>query len=189
MAVYMEKYDGYIADNPNIDFERCDGTVFSYDEVNTSSMSNTSNALTITGGQGNYPLAYIETDKAQEFTFASSLFTMDMFTMANAVKAIEGDVGTQETKRYEVGSGLKITLPFEVQAGSVKIRGLEEVEGETTAADGKFAVKITASSEQADGSTEITLSASDATAGDTIRVSYRRRVIGAQRVAVGKIRQ
>ena len=66
----------------------------------------------------------------------------------------------------------------------MKIRGLEEVEGETAAADGKFAVKITASSEQADGSTEITLSASDATAGDTIRVSYRRRVIGAQRVAV-----
>ena len=59
MAVYMEKYDGYIADNPNIDFERCDGTVFSYDEVNTSSMSNTSNALTITGGQGNLSLIHI----------------------------------------------------------------------------------------------------------------------------------
>ena len=185
MAVYIEKYDGYIADNPNIDFERCDGTVFSYDEVNTASMSNTSNALTITGGQGNYPLAYIETDKALEFTFASSQFTMGMFEMSNAVKAIEGDVGTQETKRYEVKDGLKITLPFEVQVGSVKIRGLEEATGSSAAAsDGKFAVKITASSESASGSTEITLSASDATIGDLIRVSYRRRVIGAQRVAV-----
>lgn len=55
MAVYIEKYDGYIADNPNIDFERCDGKVFSYYEVNTASMSNTANQLTITGGQGNYP--------------------------------------------------------------------------------------------------------------------------------------
>lgn len=43
MAVYIEKYDGYIADNPNLDFERCDGKVFSYYEVNTASMSNTSN--------------------------------------------------------------------------------------------------------------------------------------------------
>lgn len=72
MAVYIEKYDGYIADNPNIDFERCDGAVFSYDEVNTASLSNTSNSLTVNGGQGNYPLAYIDTDKSLEFTFASS---------------------------------------------------------------------------------------------------------------------
>ena len=80
---YVEKYDGYIADNPNIDFERCDGTVFSYDEVNTASMSNSANALTITGGQGSYPLAYIETDRSLEFTFASSSFSLDMFEMAN----------------------------------------------------------------------------------------------------------
>ena len=75
MAVYIPKYEGYIADNPNIDFERCDGEVFSYYEVNTASMTNTSNVLTITGGQGNYPLAYIDTDKALEFTYASSQFT------------------------------------------------------------------------------------------------------------------
>ena len=37
-ASYIEQIGGYIADNPNIDFERC--------------------------GQGNYPLAFIETDKA-----------------------------------------------------------------------------------------------------------------------------
>lgn len=75
MAVYIPKYEGYIADNPNIDFERCDGEVFSYYEVNTASMTNTSNVLTITGGQGNYPLAYIDTDKALEFTYASSQFS------------------------------------------------------------------------------------------------------------------
>lgn len=75
MAVYIPKYEGYIADNPNIDFERCDGEVFSYYEVNTASMTNTSNVLTITGGQGNYPLAFIDTDKALEFTYASSQFS------------------------------------------------------------------------------------------------------------------
>lgn len=72
---YLDKYEGYIADVPNIDFERCDGTVFSYYEVNTSNMTNTANSLTITGGQGNYPLAYIETDKSLELTFASSQFS------------------------------------------------------------------------------------------------------------------
>ena len=63
-ASYIEQIGGYIADNPNIDFERCDGRVFSYYEVNTANMSATNNTLSITGGQGNYPLAFIETDKA-----------------------------------------------------------------------------------------------------------------------------
>lgn len=53
-----------------------------------------------------------------------------------------------------------------------------------TAAAGTFSVKITASTEEAAGSTVITLAAEDATAGDTIRVSFRRRVINAQRVQV-----
>lgn len=181
MAIYIEQCDGYIADNPNLDFERCDGEVFSYYEVNTANMSNTANVQTITGGQGNYPLAYIETDKALEFTFASSQFTLDMFAMANAAKAIEGDVGTLETKRYEVGTGQTVTLPFEVQEGSVKIRGLALAD-EATA--GSFSVDITAATADAAGSTVITLAADDATAGDTIRISYRRRVVGAQRVQV-----
>ena len=63
MAVKLEQFNGYIADNPNLDFERCDGEVFSFYEVNTASMANNANMLTITGGQGNFPLAYIETDK------------------------------------------------------------------------------------------------------------------------------
>lgn len=105
MAIYIEKYDGYIADNPNIYFERCDGEVFAYQEVNTASMTNTANSISITGGQGNYPLAYIETDKSLEITFASSQFTLDMFAMANAVSIEEGDVGALESKRYEVEDG------------------------------------------------------------------------------------
>ena len=181
MAIYIEQCDGYIADNPNLDFERCDGEVFSFYEVNTANMSNTANVQTITGGQGNYPLAYIETDKALEFTFASSQFTLDMFALANAAKAIEGDVGTLETKRYEVGTGQTVTLPFEVQEGSVKIRGLALAD---EAAAGSFSVNITAATADAAGSTVITLAADDATAGDTIRISYRRRVVGAQRVQV-----
>lgn len=181
MAVYIEKYDGYIADNPNIDFERCDGSVFSYYEVNTASMSNTANTQTITGGQGSYPLAYIDTDKTLEFTFASSQFSLDMFQMANATNIVDGDFGTLETKRYEVETGLKITIPYECQTGSVKIRGMEEA---TTAAAGKFSVSITAATADTAGKTEVTFNEGDATVGDTIRVSYRRRVVGASKMTV-----
>lgn len=60
--VYVEQIGGYVADVPNIDFVRSDGEVFSYYEVSTANMSETSNMLTITGGIGNYPLAYIPTD-------------------------------------------------------------------------------------------------------------------------------
>ena len=181
MAVYIEKYDGYIADNPNIDFERCDGNVFSYYEVNTASMNNTANTQTITGGQGNYPLAYIDTDKTLEFTFSSSQFTLDMFQMANATNLTDGDFGTLETKRFEVTTGLKLTIPYECQTGSVKIRGLAEA---STAAAGKYTVAITAAAAATAGTTEVTFYEGDATVGDTIRVSYRRRVVGASKMTV-----
>ena len=40
---YSDQIGGYIADNPNLDFERCDGQVFSYYEVSTANMNATSN--------------------------------------------------------------------------------------------------------------------------------------------------
>lgn len=91
------------------------------------------------------------------------------------------DMGTRENKRFEVEEGLKINLPYEVQANSVKIRGLEEAE---TAAAGKFSVQITEAAENVDGKTVITLNESDVTAGDIIRVSYVRRVVNAASVVV-----
>ena len=179
MAVYIEKFDGYIADVPNIVFERCDGKVFAYDEVNTASMSNTANSLSITGGQGNYPLAFIETDKTLEFTFASSKFTMEMFEMANNVDATDDDRGILESKKYAVEADLKITLPFEVKENSVGIRGLEEA---AAVAAGKFKVAITTSAADTAGETVITFNTGDVAVGDEIRVSYRRRVVAAHGV-------
>lgn len=136
-------------------------------------MSATNNTLSITGGQGNYPLAFIETDKALEFTFASSQFSLDMFAMANAVSMKQGDVATLESRLYEVKAGLKITLPYEVQEKSVRINGFEEAE---TAAAGKFSMAATTVETP---STEITFFNGDVEVGDTIRVAYRRRVNGA----------
>lgn len=181
MAIYLPNYDGYIIDNPNIVFERCDGTVFAYDEVNTASVTNNAEVITITGGQGRSPLAYIDSSMTTEFTFASSQFSLDMFAMANATDAAEGDYGTMESDLYDVESGLTITLPFEVKTGSVKVRGLTE---DTTAATGKFSVAITASAASTAGSTVITFASGDAAVGDTVRVAYKRRLVNSSKVSV-----
>lgn len=68
-------------------------------------MTNTKNSLTITGGQGQFPLAFIDTDATLEMTFASSQFTMEMFEMANATNMAQKDVGITQSKRYEVEAG------------------------------------------------------------------------------------
>lgn len=38
---YVEKLQGYIADVPDIDFTRCDGRLFHFDQVNTAGVSTT----------------------------------------------------------------------------------------------------------------------------------------------------
>jgi len=101
--------------------------------------------------------------------------------MANAAQMTEGDYGMFESGRYEVETGLKITLPFEVKEGSVLINGLEE---DDAAAEGKFSVAITAATAQAAGSTAITLAANDATVGQTVRVGYQRRIVSGAKVEV-----
>ena len=194
---YIEKLDGYIADTPNIDFLRCDGTAFSFYECQSGNFTDTLNFLTVTGGWGTTPLAYIPTDRTTEFQFESAQFSIDIFAMANAVETKSGDFGTLETDNFDVeatttGEGQSatttytITMPFEVMAGSVRIRGLVE---DTTLAAGKFTVAITPYSPaggtdqapvaEVKAKTVITFHADDVKAGDTIRVTYRRRVVNA----------
>ena len=179
--LFIDKYKGYLADVPNIEFVRCDGTVFAYDELNSASMTAGHNMITITGGQGNFPLAYIDTDSTLEFTFESSQFNAEIFEMANGTAIVEGDFGMLESDRYDVASGLTIELPFEVKTGSVVIRGLTE---DSTAAAGKFSVAITPSAAAVDGKTVITFYEGDVTVGQTVRVAYQRRLISSAKVPV-----
>lgn len=179
--LYIEKYNGYLADVPNIEFVRCDGTVFAYDELNSASMTAGHNMITITGGQGNFPLAYIDTDSTLEFTFESSQFTLDIFEMANGATQEQGDFGIFESGRYDVETGLKINIPYEVKEGSVYIRGMTEAQA---AAAGKYAVAITAAAAATSGKTVITFNSGDVTVGQTVRVAYQRRVVGASKVPV-----
>ena len=90
--------------------------------------------------------------------------------MANAVQMRQADVATLESKRFDVGSGLKIVIPYEVQEKSIRINGFEEA---AEAAAGKFT--LTAKTDPAP-CTEITFFADDVAVGDTLRVAYRRRV-------------
>ena len=179
--LYIEKYNGYLADVPNIEFVRCDGTVFAYDELNSASMTAGHNMITITGGQGNFPLAYIDTDSTLEFQFESSQFGLEIFEMANGVSQEEGDFGMLESNRFDVESGLKINIPYEVKENSVIIRGLEEA---VAAATGKFSVAITQSTAAVDGKTVITFYEGDVTVGQVVRVAYQRRVVGSSKVPV-----
>lgn len=167
----LSQLGGYIVDTPNIDFVRCDGTVFSYDEVSTASMSNTKNNITITGGQGAYPLAYIDTDSTSEVTFASAQFSLDMFEMTQNVKQKVGSFGTRESARFEVDAEHKITIPYELKEKSVFIRDMAEG---TAAAAGTYTV--TANNEGDEPSTVITFAEGDFAVGDSVRVSYVRRV-------------
>ena len=179
--LYIDKYNGYLADVPNIEFVRCDGTVFAYDELSSASMTAGHNMITITGGQGNFPLAYIDTDSTLEFQFESAQFDLEIFEMANGVSQEEGDFVMLDSNRFDVTTGLKITIPYEVKEGSVVIRGLEEAQ---TAVAGKFSVAITASAAAVDGSTVITFYEGDVTVGQVVRVAYQRRVVSASKVPV-----
>lgn len=158
-----------------MDFERCDGKVFSYDEVNTASINYTQENVSITGGQSSSPLAIIDTTKGIEVTFESSQFSMDMFAMANAenIKDSDENYDVLETKRFDVkdnGGKLQIEIPYKITDKSVKIRGLELMDGSTTPTTGKFTLKVE------DAKATIELASDDVTAGDSIRVSYRRVV-------------
>lgn len=109
-----------------------------------------------------------------EVTFASSQFGLDMFEMASATNAVVGDVGVRASARYEVEDGLTLTIPMEVQEGSVYINGLTE--GDAAAA-GTYKVEITEATAEAAGSTVITFAQGDVAVGDTLRVAYKRRAV------------
>jgi hypothetical protein len=175
MAIYVHKFGGYIADVANIDFKRCDGTVYSCNTATATNMSATANSLSITGGQGQYPIGFIDTDRGLECSFTNAMFDGDMFEIANATNAVDGDSSTFETAKLAVETGLKIEMPFEVEAESVYIRGLEN--GAATAA-GTFKVEV------AEGKTTITFAEGDVAAADEVNVSYNRRIANAHDIIV-----
>ena len=175
MAYYVPKYKGYVADSANIDFKRCDGKVYSCKEATATSLTPSGDALTVTGGQSLFPLAYIDSARGLEASFTNAAFDMDMFEITNATNADDADSCTLETKKWAVITGLKIELPFEVDTTTVYIRGLELA---STSAAGKYTAAY------ADGKTTITFYEGDVAVGDEIYVSYNRRIASAHEIAI-----
>jgi hypothetical protein len=102
---------------------------------------------------------------------------MEMFEMANATELEAAtDYGVYETKRYDVGDDLKITLPKEVDTESIQIRGLEAGDEATT---GTYKVEG-----GTDADVTITFAEGDVTAGDMVRVSYMRKAATVQKMVV-----
>ena len=176
MAIYLRKFGGFIADSANIDFKRCDGTVQSCSTATATNMTPTANSISVTGGQSQYPIGFIDTDRGLECSFTNAMFDGDMFEISNAGMAVDGDSSTFETKKYAVETGMTIKLPFEVEAGSVYVRGLEASTSEATT--GKFKVATS------DKATTLTFAEGDVAVGDEVYVSYNRRIASAHDIIV-----
>lgn len=174
MATYVRKLNGFIADVANIDFMRCDGTVYSCTTATATNMAPTANSISISGGQGQYPIGFIDTDRGLECSFTNAMFDADMFEIASATNAVEGEAYTFESKKIIVETGLKIALPFEIEEGSVYIRGLELSTG--TPSVGKFTVSV------ASDTTTLTFAEGDVVVGDEIQVSYNRKIENAHQI-------
>ena len=177
MAIYVRKFNGFIADVANIDFKRCDGTVYSCSTATATNMAPTANSLSITGGQSQYPIGFIDTDRGLECSFTNAMFDGDMFEIANAGSAVDGDSSTMETKKYTVAADQSVELPFEVDPASVYVRGLAYSTGGTASA-GSFTVT------SSEGKTTIKFAEGDVAVGDEIYISYNRRIANAHEITV-----
>lgn len=161
---YIKPINGYVVDVPNATFIRCDGKRFYYNKLASCNFSPTIDPLTITGGQGLYPLAYISAGATAEITMTSAEFRADLFELAHAVTAVSSTNETiYETKNFDVQSGLTISLP--AGATNIYIPGLEQAD---VLAAGKYTV----------ADTTVTFNEGDVAVGDTISVSYQKTASG-----------
>lgn len=173
--VYVPKYNGFIADVANIDFKRCDGKVYTCQHATATSMTPSADSISITGGHSQYPIGFIDTARGLEATFTNAMFDMDMFEIANAGDAVDGEATTCETKKFVVTTGPAITMDFEVEASSVYIRGLTNG---ASVASGTFQVQSSA------GQTTITFAEGDVEVGDEVNVFYERKIAEAHTIKV-----
>ena len=182
---YIETFGGYIADTAILDFIRCDGRAFHFDKTSTTSITHGRDSLTITGGWGGYPLAMIDTTQTLDVTFASSEFTLDLFSMANGAAIETADTNTREADYYPVDTGLTIRIPYQIDITNYNI-DMDNFTRVTAApaVSGEVQAVYTAPTATEPGYTTLTLFAGDAAVGDDILVSYYRRIVEGHSIEV-----
>lgn len=132
-------------------------------------MTSTDNTTAVYGGWGKTPLGFIEGDATLELSYTDAMFYRDLYSISGTGSSSIKDTSIKEGRLCTVLTGPVIELPFQVNTGNVQIAGLEL---DTTASSGKFSVSY-------DDTTKvstITFNEGDVTVGDTVRVTYERRV-------------
>lgn len=172
MAVYVAKYKGYVADAADVEFIRCDGSVYTCKEATATSITPGGDSLTVTGGQSLFPLAYIDSGKSLDVSFTNAAFDMDMFELTGTEAATDGSVDITISELIEVkenNSALYAhTSKVFKTSGQYYIGGLEYVSGNTVAA-GKFCVTTADTGETG---SKLLFDDDDVAEGDTIMVTY-----------------
>lgn len=172
MPTYISKYKGYVADAADIEFIRCDGAVFSCKEATATNITPGGDALTITGGQGVFPLAFIDSTKTLDLGFTDAAFDMDMFEITGTEAPVDGTKNTFVSELVEIkktgttlyGHTAHVMVPTE----KYYLGTLEYVSG-TTVASGKFCVTTADTGETG---SKLLFHADDVAEGDTIIVMY-----------------
>ena len=139
MATYVEAFRGYVADVPKVIFKRCDGRKFLFDELTAATVTPTINTTEINAGWSLFPVAVLPGQSTFEMSITSGKFDADLFSMANATEYEQNNAYELDTsERHEIDASHQITLLETPVAGSVSIRGMEEVESNPDA--GEFTV-------------------------------------------------
>ena len=172
MPTYIGQYKGYVADAADIEFIRCDNKVFSCKEATATNITPGGDALTITGGQSTFPLAFIDSTKTLDLGFTNAAFDMDMFEMTGTEAAVDGAKDITISELVEIkksGSTLYAhTSKVFSTTGAYYLGGLEYLAG-TTPAEGKFCVTT---ADEGETGSKLLFAEDDVAEGDTIMVLY-----------------
>ena len=105
-----------------------------------------------------------------EISFTDAMFYEDIYAISGTGSTSTGtDVGVKGGGQYPVVTGPKVEIPFQINTANVQVRGLTLADSVTT---GKF----TATYNDVTKVTTLTFNDGDVTVGDTIVVTYERRV-------------
>lgn len=137
-------------------------------------MTNTDNYTAVYGGWGKTPLGFIDGDSTMEFSYTDAMFYRDMYSVGSAGATVTtGDTSVRGGGVYTVGTGLVITIPFQVNTANIQISGFEV--GTTTATAGHPQAAYDSTNKK----TTITFYTGDVAIGDDILVTYERAVANA----------